>query len=149
MESSAEGLETWKGKAVELFGLKGSANLNGRVGHVRGTAEGSAGRLNVFLQASGPRIDQRAREVSIRPSNLKKIVEGGNRNYAAQLAAGGGLFASQRTRLVQRSIATLGDANREFMDSGRDGGMTINILKNDHLSSLSSCSSSFIINHHE
>ena len=72
-----------------------------------------------------------------------------NRNYAAQLAAGGGLFASQRTRLVQRSITTLGDANREFMDSGRDGGMTINILKNDHLSSLSSCSSSFIINHHE
>ena len=46
-----------------------------------------------------------------------------NRNYAAQLAAGGGPFSSQRTRLVQRSISTLGDANREFMDSGRAGGM--------------------------
>ena len=42
-----------------------------------------------------------------------------NRNYAAQLAAGGGPFSSQRTRLVQRSISTLGDANREFMAGGR------------------------------
>ena len=66
-----------------------------------------------------------------------------DRSYAARLAAGSatGPLSSLRTRLVQRTISNLGDANREFMDSGKNGDEVALVLRHQN----SSCCFNFLL----
>jgi hypothetical protein len=75
----------WSGRRIELRGLVGAAELNGREGVVEGGVDGATGRYSVRLSARGGDAE---RTLSVKEANMQLAPE------AAQLAAAAGTGAS-------------------------------------------------------